>query len=130
MSRKPYHAKQPANWFLKQHFYMWYMLRELTSIPVALYALNLMWGLASLVSSEAAWLNWIHAQQHGVMVLLALIALVGAGYHTMTWFQATPKILKIQLGEKFVPEKIIWLAHWAGFAVIALILLGLVAYLA
>ena len=36
MSRKPYVAKQSANWYLQNRFFKLYMLRELTSVPVAL----------------------------------------------------------------------------------------------
>ena len=42
MSRKPYVAKQSANWYLQNRFFKLYMLRELTSVPVALAALNLL----------------------------------------------------------------------------------------
>lgn len=130
MNRTPYVAKQSKTWFLKSRFYSLYMLRELTSIPVALYALNLMCGLASFVHSADAWQSWVNAQTTTIMLLFTVIAFAAALYHTVTWFQATPKILKIQLGEKFVPEKAIWLTHWIGFGVVALALVILIAYFA
>ena len=51
MSRKPYVHQQPDNWYMQSRFYKIYMLRELTSVPVTLAALNLFWAIAALAGS-------------------------------------------------------------------------------
>ena len=121
--RKPYHTTQASNWFMAKPFYQRYMLREVTCIPMALYVLNLMSGVAALATSQLKWLSWIEMQKSPLMILFTVLTLVAALFNTYTWFETTPKVMKVQQGDKFVPEKTILGAHWAVFAVLALILL-------
>ena len=121
--RKPYHSTEPANWYMEKPFYKRYMLRELTCIPIALYVLNLMSGVVALAGSLFDWQAWVQMQKTPLMLLLVLFCLVGAVFHTVTWFETTPKVMKVQQGEQFLPEKYILGAHWAVFAMLALVLL-------
>lgn len=128
MSRKPYVAKQPADWYMHNRFFKLYMLRELTSVPVALAALNLFYGLAALAGSPESWAGWIEMQQHPLMVLFNLLAIAAACFNSKTWFEAVPKAMPIQKGEKFVPAKVLVRASWGAFAAVfaALVLLVLI----
>ena len=121
--RKPYHTTQASNWFMAKPFYKRYMLREVTCIPMALYVLNLMCGVAALATTPEKWLSWIEMQKSPLMVLFCLVTLVASLFNTYTWFETTPKVMKVQQGDKFVPEKTILGAHWAVFAVLAVILI-------
>ena len=52
MARKPYIHKQPDGWYKKNSFYIWYMLREATSLTTVITALNLFYGIACLAGSQ------------------------------------------------------------------------------
>ena len=121
--RKPYLSTEPANWYMEKPFYQRYMLRELTCVPIALYVLNLMAGVVALAGSLFQWQAWVQMQKTPLMLLLVVFALVGAVFHTLTWFETTPKVMKVQRGDQFLPEKYILGAHWAVFALLALLLL-------
>lgn len=122
MSRKPYTAKQPAGWYRQNRFFKLYMLRELTSVPVALAALNLFAGLACLSGSSDAWAAWINVQKHPLMLIFNLFAIAAAGFNSKTWFEAVPKAMPIQKGEKFVPTQKLVRAAWYVFAGVFLLL--------
>ena len=122
MSRKPYVAKQSANWYLQNRFFKLYMLRELTSVPVALAALNLFWGLAALAGSTEAWASWAGAQTHPLMVIFNLIAIAAACFNSKTWFEAIPKAMPIQKGETFVPAQKLIRAAWGAFIAVFVLL--------
>ncbi|WP_373779956.1 hypothetical protein [Neisseria dentiae] len=130
MSRKPYTAKQPAGWYWQNRFFKLYMLRELTSVPVALAALNLFAGLACLSGSSDAWAAWINVQKHPLMLIFNLFAIAAAGFNSKTWFEAVPKAMPIQKGEKFVPAAVLVKASWGAFAAVFVVLVLLVAVLA
>jgi fumarate reductase subunit C len=51
------------------------------------------------------------------------VTLVLAVYHTVTWFNVTPKALPVQMGEAFVPQGAIAGAHYAGWAVLSVVIL-------
>lgn len=126
MSRKPYIAKQPDNWYMQSRFYRLYMLRELTSVPVALAALNLFCAIAALAGSPESWAGWIAAQKNPVLIIINLLAIAAALFNTKTWFEAVPKAMPIQKGEKFVPEALLIRASWGVFAGIFFLLAVLV----
>jgi len=48
-----------------------------------------------------------------------LLALAFAVYHSVTWFNLTPKALPLQLGEEFVPDAVISGAHFGAWAVLS-----------
>lgn len=129
MNRKPYTAKQPANWYLHNRFFKLYMLRELTSVPVALAALNLFCGLAALAGSFDAWISWVEMQTNPLVVLFNLLAVAAACFNSKTWFEAVPKAMPIQRGEKFVPAAVLVKAGWGAFAAVFAVLVLLVAVL-
>ncbi len=121
--RKPYQTIEPSNWYMEKPFYKRYMLRELTCVPIALYVLNLMAGVVALAGSLFQWQAWVQMQKTPLMLVLVLFCLLGALFHTATWFETTPKVMKVQQGEHFLPEKYILGAHWAAFTVLAVVLL-------
>ncbi|UJF25215.1 fumarate reductase subunit C [Suttonella sp. R2A3] len=131
MSRKPYQHQQPANWYMASNFYKLYMLRELTSVPVAIASFNLFWGIAALaLASPEAWTKWLAVQAHPLMIIFNLFAIVAALFNTIKWFEAMPKAIRVQIGEKFVEDKKMILGNWVVFAAITIVLLALVILMA
>ncbi|MDO4643576.1 MAG: fumarate reductase subunit C [Cardiobacteriaceae bacterium] len=130
MARKPYIHQQPDKWYMENRFYQWYMLRELTSITTALVALNIFYGIASLSNSPDSWASWIAWQKNPIMLLINLAGIVGALLNSKTWFEAMPKAIRIQKGERFVADKVLIGGSWVAFGGVLFILLVIVAWLA
>lgn len=120
--RKPYHHRQPDNWYTQNTFFKLYMLRELTSVTTALAALNLFWGIAALAGSFDSWMSWIRFQTNPFIILINLIAVVASLYNSKTWFEAIPKAMPIQRGTKFVPASVLIKGAWGAFAGILIVL--------
>ena len=114
MARKPYIHKQPDGWYKKNSFYIWYMLREATSLTTVITALNLFYGIACLAGSQEAWMGWIAWQKNPIMFLLNLAGIVGALLNSKTWFEAMPKAIRIQRGEKFLPDNVLIRGAWGA----------------
>ncbi len=123
MPRKPYLAKQSKYWYRENPYYVIYMIRELTSVPVALATLNLFWGLAALAASPQAWAYWTAVQRAPIMLLFNLIAIAAAVFNTLKWFAAMPKAIRIQQDVRFISERTLITASWIAFAAISLVLL-------
>lgn len=123
--RRPYVQKQPRNWWLKNSYYRFYMLREATSVPIFVYALVLIWGLFSLSQGESAFADWLALMGQPWMMLLHLLVVAAALLHAYTWFDLTPKILVIRLGGFRVPDLWVKLGHYGGFVLTSAALLCL-----
>lgn len=127
-TRKPYIKQQAANWYRQNRFFTLYMLRELTAIPVALEAINLFWGLTSLAKELTQWQQWIAFQSQPLMIIFHLIVIIASLYNSATWFSAMPKAIRIQQGEKFVPDSLLIGGSWATLVGILIVFIGLVIY--
>lgn len=106
-SRNPY-VRPMTNWWLKNPFYVKYMIREATSVFVAIYAFVLLAGLAALVEGEAAWNTWLASLTNPLAVFFHLVAMAAALYHTVTWFKVSPKVAPpLFVGGNRVPDSLI-----------------------
>jgi fumarate reductase subunit C len=123
MSRRPYVRKVRANWWLGQRRYVVYMVRELTSLFVGLYCAVLVVGLLRLAQGRAAWDGFLAALSSPAGVLLQLICLGFAIFHSATWFAVTPKAMPLVMRGQPVPGVAIVGAHYVAWAVVSLIVL-------
>ncbi len=118
-----YRRNITQTWWTKTPFYRLYMLREATAIFTFLYSINLISGLRALATDKEHFLSWASAQSNPIMILFALVSFFMVGYHCYTWFDATPKVMPLQIKDKKVPAKKIVLAHWGAAAFLALVIL-------
>lgn len=126
MSRKPYiREMSKTNWFFSQPRYMRYMAREVTCIFILAYTIMLIFALKNLAEGPEAYAAFLEALNSPLGILFNLAALVGAVYHSTSWFNVTPQAMPIQRGEEFVPGNVIVGAHYGGWALISLIVLFL-----
>ncbi len=84
---KPYHSGLSAFWWLKHRYYLLYMLREATVLPLLFFLGCLMYGLYSLSQSEQHWLGFVAFMQQGWVIALNLLAFVASLFHAKTAVQ-------------------------------------------
>ncbi|PIE46296.1 MAG: fumarate reductase subunit C [Gammaproteobacteria bacterium] len=120
-----YRRDMKRTWWTEIPFYRWYMLREATAIFTLLYSINLLLGLRALATDKAHFLAWASTQSHPFMIIFAIVSFLMVGYHCYTWFDATPKVMPLQIGDKKVPARQIILGHWGAAIVLAIIVLVL-----
>ncbi len=124
MSRRPYVREVPKHtWFFRHPRYMRYMAREITCIFIGAYTLILLCGLAHLAEGQASYDAFLQTLASPLSVAFQILTLILAVYHTVTWFNVTPKALPVQIGEEFVPNGAIAGAHYAGWAVLSVFIL-------
>jgi fumarate reductase subunit C len=123
MSRRPFVRKVKRTWWLGQRRYVVYMIRELTSLFVGLYSAWLVVGLVRLAQGRAAWESFLAASSSPPVVLLQLVCLAFATYHSITWFAVTPKAMPLTLKGEPVSDKTIVGAHYAAWAAVSLVVL-------
>ena len=126
MSRGPYVREVPrVTWFLRGPRYVRYMLREITCLFVGGYMALVVIGLARLAEGQAAWEGFLQALRQPASVAFLAAALAFSAYHSVTWFNLTPKALPVQVGESFVPGFVIAGLHYAAWAIFSLVVLVL-----
>jgi fumarate reductase subunit C len=99
----PY-VRSMQKWWMRDPFFKAYMVREVTAVFVAAYALVLLVGLICLGQGEAAWNGWLSALRSPASLLFHAITFVAFVYHTWSWFRIMPKTMPpIFVGTKRLP---------------------------
>lgn len=119
----------PATWWLKNRAYTWFMIRDVTSVFIAGYCIFLM-VLMHRASGDAASFQAFYAKLASPLSLvLHTIVLVFACYHSITFFNLTPRVIVLFRGDEKVPEYLIAGAHFAAWLVVSAVLIILVLVL-
>ena len=116
-----YHRPVPNTWWLKRKPYVLFMIRELTSIFVAGYCVFLLVFIYKLTQGADVYGNFIDVLKSPSSVALHLIALAFVLYHTITWFNLTPKILVLYKGEERISQGLVAGTFYAGWVVVSVI---------
>lgn len=107
--RQPYVRPIKPSWWVKHSFYLRYMIREGSSIALAIYCLILTVGLFRLSQGEVEFQNWLMALKSPVAILFHLVALVWILFHSITWFSLAPKAANLWFRDKKIPDS--WLIY-------------------
>ena len=125
MSRKPYVREMTSEWIFRHPRYLRYMTREFSCLFIGAWTLLMVWGLKQLAEGPEAWAGFIEWLRSPASIAFHAVALAFAVYHSVTWFNLTPKALPLQVGEEFVPDGVIAGAHFAAWGVASLAILYL-----
>lgn len=124
-ARRPY-VRPMAGWWRRNPFYLFYMLREATSVFVTLYALQLLYGLYMLTVGAAAFDAWQATLRNPLYLAFHAIALAAALLHAFTWFNVAPKAMPVfYLGNHRIADRTVVWAQFLIFAVISVAMLGI-----
>jgi fumarate reductase subunit C len=123
MSRRPYVRAMTFRWIFRHPRYVRYMAREFSCLFIGAWTLLMVWGLKQLADGPAAWAAFLECLKSPGSIAFHVLALGFAGYHSITWFDLTPKALPLQFGEEFVPDAIISGAHFGAWAALSLAVL-------
>jgi fumarate reductase subunit C len=114
----------PATWWLKNPNYTWFMIRELTAVFVAGYAVFLLvLAYHRAAGNEAAFKELLVCRWSLALQVLALVFVL---YHAVTWLNLTPKVVIVYRGEEKVPAGLIAGAHYVLWLVVSVVVLLLV----
>jgi fumarate reductase subunit C len=129
----PYHPKWFRRrvsvwWWLKSGPYVFFVLRELTSVFVALVAFLLLGLVRSVAEGPEAYGRFVAWLGSPFALALGGVAFVFVLFHTITWFNLAPKAMAVRLGGRKVPDWAVAGLNYVAWAVlsggVAALLLG------
>lgn len=94
-------------WWLENWSYAKFVLRELTSLFVAFFALVYLWQLRAIAAGPEAYAESLDRMKTPFFLTLHVIAFLFVLFHAITWFNLAPKAMAVRLGGKRVPDFVI-----------------------
>ncbi len=120
-----YRPSMPRGWWLGRRHYLLYIVREFTSVPLALW---LIWLLIE-IHRAANGPKGYYPSASPAFIAFSVICLGFALYHSYTFLSLAGVIINIKVMGKPVPSRLIVLSQFAlwlvASVVIAVVLIGL-----
>ncbi|OGW57571.1 MAG: hypothetical protein A2Y48_02295 [Nitrospirae bacterium RIFCSPLOW2_12_42_9] len=89
---KTYRRDIPNTWWLKKGSYFLFILREISSVFVALYAIFLLIQLCALSGGQERYESTAAVFKSGWMIILHVVIWVFVMYNMVTWFRISGRI--------------------------------------
>jgi fumarate reductase subunit C len=107
-------------WWLRRRSYVAFILREVSSVFVAWSVLFLLLLIRAVGDGSGSYADFVEWADTPWVVLLNVVTLAFIGYHSVTWFQLTPKAMVVRLRGRVVPGVAIAGSAFAGWVVVSL----------
>ena len=114
-----YRRRVSVWWWLQSRSYTGFVLRELTSVFVALFALVLLWQIRALAHGPEAYTRFLGRLRSPLFVAFHAVALLFVLFHSFTWFNLAPKAMVVRLKGKRVPDLVVAGANYAAWVVLS-----------
>ena len=124
-SYTPYHPtwyrrRMSVFWWLGKASYALFVIRELTSVFVAYFAVLLVLQLRALAQGAEAHARFLASLASPGIVALNVVALLAIVFHTITWFNLAPSAMAVRVRGTRVPDLAIAGANYAAGLVLSL----------
>jgi fumarate reductase subunit C len=113
-------------WWTTRKSYVLFMIRELTSVFVAIYVVLFLVMIHRVSQGPEAYGAFLEGLRTPGAVLFHIVALAFALFHTITWFNLTPKAIALWDGEKRVPPELIIAPNYVAWVVVSMLIAWLV----
>lgn len=122
----PYRRAMPPTWWLRNRAYFLFVVRELTSVPIAVYLILLLLMVRKLAAGREAYEAYLRFLATPGMVAFHLLALAAALFHAVTWINITPKVLVVRVGENRVPPALVAGVNYTAWIVVSILIAWIV----
>ena len=116
-----YRRAIPGGWWTRKSHYFWYIVREFTALPMALWLLWLLIDIRTAGIRPASF----HPQTSLAFVVFSVVCLGFALYHSVTFLSLAGVIIHVKVLDRPVPSRLIVLSQF-GLWALASVVIGFV----
>jgi len=113
-------------WWLEQRQYLKFILRELSSVFVAIFVVETLFQLQALKAGPESYAEFQQFSQSPAVIIVNIIALLFVVFHSITWFNLAPSAMPIRLRGRRVPAYLVAAPSYVMWAAISVLVAWLV----
>ena len=121
-----YIRPMPAGWWTRRSHYFWYIVREFTSLPLAVW---LLWFLVEIQRAQNGPKGYYPHGSTG-FVIFSVICLGFALYHSITFLSFAGVILHFKVLDRPVPPRLVGLSQFGIWGVASAVIAFVLIYFA
>lgn len=123
---KWYNPRMSIFWWIRKKPYVHFIVRELTSVFVAAYAVVLIFQLWALGQGPEAYEAIVSFFETPFSITLHAVILLAVIFHSITWFKLAPTAMVLKLGKKRIPGSLIITANFLMWIVLSVAMVLLI----
>lgn len=113
-------------WWLGDWRYMKFILREVSSVFVAIFVVMTLLQLYALRQGPESYARFQEWLRNPWIIALNIITFFFVLFHTITWFNLAPHAMAVRIGGKRVPDIMIAAPNYIAWIVVSAILVWVV----
>jgi fumarate reductase subunit C len=116
-----YRRRMSVWWWLKDRAYMKFVVRELTSVFVAYFAVLFLWQIRAVRQGPDAYAQFMERLKTPLFLTVNIVVFLFVLYHTITWFNLTPTAMVVRVRGKRVPDTIVAGSNYVAWLIVSVI---------
>ena len=120
---KLYHPQMPATWWLQKSSYLLFMLRELSSVFIAIFLIVYLVQIYQLTRGPEAYTAFAQNLSSPGWVVFHFLALLFSLFHSITWFQSTAVVMPLRIGARELPRQLMTGLNIAALIAVSIVIL-------
>ena len=116
-----YRERVSVYWWLGQWQYLKFILRELSSVFVAIFVVITLFQMRALLSGPGAYARFEHWLRTPAAIALNLISFFFVLFHAITWFNLAPRAMAIRVRGKRLPDLLVAAPNYALWLVVSVV---------
>ena len=114
-----YRRRVSVWWWLQNRSYTAFVLREITSVFVAFFAVMYLWQIRAVAQGPEAYAQFLIRLGTPFFLVLDAVAFLFVLFHAVTWFNLTPKAMVLRLRGKRVADGVVLGLNYAAWVVVS-----------
>jgi fumarate reductase subunit C len=118
VATRTYKPAMGAGWWMRKGHYFWYIVREFTSLPLAVWLLWLLFEIQRTGRGASGY----YPPSSTAFVIFSVIVLLFALYHSFTFLNLAGVILHFKVLDKPVPSRLVVASQFAAWLVASIVI--------
>jgi fumarate reductase subunit C len=114
-----YRKRVSTYWWLQRWEYLRFVLREISSVFVAIFVVEMLLQIYALSLGPEAYADFESLLKNPIVIAINVISFFFVVFHSITWFNLSARAMSIRVGGKKVPGFLISGPNFAAWLVIS-----------